>query len=275
MPWYSLENISWTGKQTHCMHTRMNTSRTRLDLRFLTLRQSWGNAFPLWSRLVTLSLTVPGNTCLTLSRWDDSSNIVPWPCLDQIEWSNRSTDDIGKSVEYNLSLPRLADFSWKMRSHWKAIWKSSWTRLLRERSLSPLDPRSSLTRCRRRRSKCSSTPSNSWEWRWRFIPLFLIFCDCRWSGNGTKRCPVSLITSCWGLDKGNFDLKNIILPSQLLASPARPSGSPQPQGKHIEEETLLRFSKVFVTHGGLGSLVEAIYHKAVIVGIPLRFHLYL
>merc|ERR1719285_1583909 len=27
--------------------------------------------------------------------------------------------------------------------------------------------------------------------------------------------------------------------------------------------------KVFVTHGGLGSLVEAIYHKAVIVGIPL------
>eukprot|EP00092_Neocalanus_flemingeri_P003408 GFUD01003650.1.p1 GENE.GFUD01003650.1~~GFUD01003650.1.p1 ORF type:complete len:432 (-),score=95.64 GFUD01003650.1:147-1376(-) len=26
--------------------------------------------------------------------------------------------------------------------------------------------------------------------------------------------------------------------------------------------------KVFVTHGGLGSLVEAIYHKAVIVGIP-------
>jgi UDP:flavonoid glycosyltransferase YjiC (YdhE family) len=28
--------------------------------------------------------------------------------------------------------------------------------------------------------------------------------------------------------------------------------------------------KVFVTHGGLGSLVEAIYHKAVIVGIPFR-----
>merc|ERR1712127_900792 len=27
--------------------------------------------------------------------------------------------------------------------------------------------------------------------------------------------------------------------------------------------------KVFVTHGGLGSLVEAIYHKAVIVGLPL------
>eukprot|EP00092_Neocalanus_flemingeri_P008275 GFUD01008921.1.p1 GENE.GFUD01008921.1~~GFUD01008921.1.p1 ORF type:complete len:518 (+),score=101.98 GFUD01008921.1:234-1556(+) len=27
--------------------------------------------------------------------------------------------------------------------------------------------------------------------------------------------------------------------------------------------------KVFVTHGGLGSLVEAIYHKAVIVGVPL------
>jgi len=27
--------------------------------------------------------------------------------------------------------------------------------------------------------------------------------------------------------------------------------------------------RVFVTHGGLGSLVEAIYHKAVIVGIPL------
>jgi len=27
--------------------------------------------------------------------------------------------------------------------------------------------------------------------------------------------------------------------------------------------------KVFVTHGGLGSLVEAIYHKAVVVGIPL------
>lgn len=27
--------------------------------------------------------------------------------------------------------------------------------------------------------------------------------------------------------------------------------------------------KVFVTHGGLGSVVEAIYHKAVIVGIPL------
>ena len=26
--------------------------------------------------------------------------------------------------------------------------------------------------------------------------------------------------------------------------------------------------RVFVTHGGLGSLVEAIYHKAVIVGIP-------
>merc|ERR1712062_159836 len=26
--------------------------------------------------------------------------------------------------------------------------------------------------------------------------------------------------------------------------------------------------KVFVTHGGLGSLVESIYHKAVIVGIP-------
>ena len=26
--------------------------------------------------------------------------------------------------------------------------------------------------------------------------------------------------------------------------------------------------KVFVTHGGLGSLQEAIYHKAVIVGIP-------
>ena len=35
----------------------------------------------------------------------------------------------------------------------------------------------------------------------------------------------------------------------------------------------LKFSKVFVTHGGLGSLVEAIYHKAVIVGIPLRFHI--
>ena len=27
---------------------------------------------------------------------------------------------------------------------------------------------------------------------------------------------------------------------------------------------------MFVTHGGLGSLVEAIYHKAVIVGVPLR-----
>jgi len=27
--------------------------------------------------------------------------------------------------------------------------------------------------------------------------------------------------------------------------------------------------KVFVTHGGLGSLVEAIYHKAVVVGVPL------
>merc|ERR1719189_1565706 len=27
-------------------------------------------------------------------------------------------------------------------------------------------------------------------------------------------------------------------------------------------------SNVFVTHGGLGSLTEAIYHKAVIVGIP-------
>ena len=26
--------------------------------------------------------------------------------------------------------------------------------------------------------------------------------------------------------------------------------------------------KVFVTHGGLGSLVESIYHKAVIVGVP-------
>ena len=64
-----------------------------------------------------------------------------------------------------------------------------------------------------------------------------------------------------------------ILPFQLLASPARPSGSPQPQGKHIVEETLLKFLKVFVTHGGLGSLVEAIYHKAVIVGIPLRFHI--
>ena len=25
-----------------------------------------------------------------------------------------------------------------------------------------------------------------------------------------------------------------------------------------------------MTHGGLGSLVEAIYHKAVIVGVPLR-----
>ena len=110
MPWYSLENISWTGKQTHCMHTRMNTSRTRLDLRFLTLRQSWGNAFPLWSPLVTLSLTVPGNTCLTLSRWDDSPNIVPWPCLDQIEWSNRSTNDIGKSVEH-FSLPRRSIIS--------------------------------------------------------------------------------------------------------------------------------------------------------------------
>ena len=31
--------------------------------------------------------------------------------------------------------------------------------------------------------------------------------------------------------------------------------------------------KVFVTHGGLGSLVEAIYHKAVIVGVPLRCNL--
>ena len=75
------------------------------------------------------------------------------------------------------------------------------------------------------------------------------------------------------MDKLIFDFKNIILPFQLLASPARPSGSPQPQSKHIVEKTLLRFSKVFVTHGGLGSLVEAIYHKAVIVGIPLRFHI--
>jgi len=29
--------------------------------------------------------------------------------------------------------------------------------------------------------------------------------------------------------------------------------------------------RVFLTHGGLGSLVEAIYHKAVIVGVPLFF----
>ena len=28
--------------------------------------------------------------------------------------------------------------------------------------------------------------------------------------------------------------------------------------------------QVFVTHGGLGSLVEAIYHRAIIVGIPFR-----
>ena len=29
--------------------------------------------------------------------------------------------------------------------------------------------------------------------------------------------------------------------------------------------------KLFVTHGGLGSLVEAIYHKAVILGIPFSY----
>ena len=30
----------------------------------------------------------------------------------------------------------------------------------------------------------------------------------------------------------------------------------------------MNFPQVFVTHGGLGSLQEAIYHKAVIVGMP-------
>ena len=70
-----------------------------------------------------------------------------------------------------------------------------------------------------------------------------------------------------------------------MDSPARSSGTPEPEGVSsaypriyfnigvfdIVKANHVHIShKVFVTHGGLGSLVEAIYHKAVIVGVPLR-----
>jgi len=58
----------------------------------------------------------------------------------------------------------------------------------------------------------------------------------------------------WKWDKEMPGLPNNILLSSWL-----------PQQDLLAHPNL----KVFVTHGGLGSLVEAIYHKAVIVGIPL------
>ena len=53
-----------------------------------------------------------------------------------------------------------------MPSPWRESWKTSWTRPQTAPSSSPLGPLSSRSRCPRRRSKFSLTPSRTLAWRW-------------------------------------------------------------------------------------------------------------